>query len=133
MEVTDEELEAVLRHCRSLADAAEELEATGARLLTAAERALRAWTGPRADEFAAAVAEQETSLAAAGRALRAEADAWAQAWADAVNAQRARHQALAAAEGGVGLLAHRAPGNDQPVPVPGVGTGYRPTGGGVPH
>lgn len=128
MTVTEEELAAVLRHCRALAAAADELSTLLQRRVAAAEGALARWRGPSARAFAARTAADDDAARAGIRLLRVEADAWARAWADAVNEHRARQAAEPATVDG-GIMHGRPLGRYEPVPVPRAESGYAPTGG----
>lgn len=61
----------------------------GARL-SEAEQALTTFTGTFADEFAHRVTHEVRDLGVASDELRALANAWAQAWASAINEQNRR-------------------------------------------
>lgn len=128
MTVTEEELAAVLRHCRSLLAAAEELAMLLERRVGLVEEALVRWRGPTAVAFAAQAGSDDAVARAAVGLLRAEADAWARAWADAVNDHNARRWVEQA--GGVdgGVMSRRPLAGFERVIPPRAEQGYAPTG-----
>lgn len=85
MAVTSAELDAILDHCRSLIDAASDLSDEARARANKADIAGKKWEGPHYVTFTRRLDAEAQDLAARSRELRAEADAWAQAWADNVN------------------------------------------------
>ncbi|MEL6980849.1 MAG: hypothetical protein AAFO29_00330, partial [Actinomycetota bacterium] len=83
--MTERELAAILDHCRSLVDAADNLTGTAAARAEQAGQALVRWEGEFRDLFINRVDHEATDLADRAIGLRAEADAWAGVWADTVN------------------------------------------------
>ncbi len=92
MAVTDSELAAILDHCRSLIDAADQFEHAARARADRAIAAMRAWDGPHRDEFDFRFRGEADDLGDRVRRLRVEADAWAQVWADTVNETNRRRR-----------------------------------------
>ena len=117
--VTESELAAVLQHCRTLQAAADEVLATMDARRPWVEAALRSWRGPTLGWIRGAVADEEYRAQVCAARLRAEADGWAQFWADVLNAHNSR----------VGGVFQREPLTMVPVaPPPAAHNGYAPTG-----
>lgn len=95
MPVTQTDLDAVLRHCRTLADVADELTAVARARADAATEALRRWNGDFAEVFEARIDDEAIDLADRARDLRSDADAWARIWADTLNAENRRRRSQA--------------------------------------
>ena len=96
--VTDDDLEAVLRHCRALLDAANELDAVLSSRVAEAENVLRVWSGSHARTFAARATDEDTETRGCVVLLHQQADQWAQLWADTVNEINRRRRESAVAE-----------------------------------
>jgi class 3 adenylate cyclase len=126
-----------LRLARSLWAYADELEAAKAERKTEAEHALRTWKGPYATEFVGRGNDEQTSISALIAALRSDADAWAQAWKNAMDEQnrrlyarrvaRMKEERSVAAKIGDWLTGFEAPPPPAPLPKPGP-AGFYPTG-----
>lgn len=85
MTVVESELAAVLDHCRTLIDASDQFDQAGQQRIRMYEVATSDWEGPHRLTFATRFTDESTDLAQRASGLRAEADAWARIWADAVN------------------------------------------------
>lgn len=92
--MSEQELTEVLRHCRAMADAADDVQGLADRRADEAARTLSAWRGPHAEAFRSNLRSDDLSVRQCVLALRHEADSWAQLWADSINAEnRRRHEA----------------------------------------
>jgi hypothetical protein len=142
MTVSEDDLAAVLDHCRVLAAGADQLVAVARDRDAAVTVALVAWRGPLARAFAERSSEEAVDLAVVVRGLRDEADDWARVWADTVNAvNRARHDARVEEFSGARSVGERLvdvlvgdDAGDQVGPfvevaVPTARAGFAPTGG----
>lgn len=142
MPVTEADLLAILRHCRNLLDAAEQVDAAAAERDRAAMDALAAWSGELADVFRTRRDDEAVDLATCASDLRADADAWAQVWADTVNEINTRRRADAVDQvrdrRGFGeQFVDIFHGDDsdaqvrsyEPIPVPTAASRYAATGG----
>ncbi len=89
---------------------------------TRADEALAAWSGPARNRVDERVAAERRDSDATVAALRAEADRWAMAWADAADEVRRQRWLLAVTAGPGGPPATPPP----PVAIP-RGPGYEPT------
>lgn len=105
---------------RVLSGLAGSWEAGFERRRESADQALAAWTGPAAAELAARMAFEAAASHDVVESLRAEASAWAGAWARATD-EANRQRWLA--DLGVGVVAPEPP----PVPVP-RGPSFAPVG-----
>lgn len=79
-----------LRLARSLWAFAEELEGAKGTRRSDAAGALRSWRGPFADELRERLGDEAASLTSLISGLRSDADAWAQAWKNAMDEQNRR-------------------------------------------
>jgi len=140
--VTEWELVAVLDHCRSLIDAADQLGHVGRQRDWRAEAAVRHWEGPHRVTFDARYADESADLAHRASGLRSEADDWARIWAESVNRinQQRRQDAVdqissqrSVGESFVDLFVGDDSGQQvrafQAVAVPTAATRYAATGG----
>ncbi len=93
MSLTEPDLAQILAHCRDLLDAATQLNGLATGRYDSAFQATRHWTGEHATTFAARLDSEADDLAARGRELKADADAWAQIWAQTVDTINARRRA----------------------------------------
>lgn len=109
MAVSQDQVDAILAHCRALLDASGQLARIGRARGQRAVLALRAWDGPHADVFRERAKEEGADTETYSQHLRWEADRWAQIWADAVNHENARRRNLAV----VALKAERGFGERQ--------------------
>jgi len=75
---------------RSLRIQADLIRSRSAIRRRVAEAALVDWAGPHADTFKIAMLDQDDLASRTEQMLRDDADAWAQAWADAMNAENER-------------------------------------------
>ena len=87
----------------------------------AGDRALETWIGPRAEELELRLDIEVQASEEIGRALRAEADRWARAWADAVETARRAEPGSWETVASLDVATRWTP-----VPAP-VGPGYEPT------
>lgn len=79
-----------LRLARSLWSFADELEACKGDRHRLAEQALRSWRGPFGNEFSGRERDEQVSLQTVIAGLRSDADAWAEAWKQAMDEQNRR-------------------------------------------
>ena len=82
--------EASLPLARRLWGFADELDELAARRDTEAGKALTTWSGVYANEFGRRISDEVHDLGMAAGELRAAAQAWARAWALAINEQNRR-------------------------------------------
>jgi hypothetical protein len=92
MPVSQTDLDAVLRHCRTLLDVADELSSITTARADAATGALQRWNGDYADQFRTRMDHESLDLRARDRQLRADADSWARIWAQALNEENHRRR-----------------------------------------
>lgn len=98
MLMSEQDLADALRHCRTMADTAEELRSIANRRLEETTRMLQTWRGPHAETFRGGLQREGLLVQRCVDALRSEADEWARLWADTVNDEnRRRHEAAVAA------------------------------------
>lgn len=86
-----------LQLARELWGLADEVDAVGADRHAAAVEALVDWLGPTRDRFGGRIDVEVADLHRIATDLRGGAQAWAQAWADALNLQNQRLYARACA------------------------------------
>ena len=140
MRVSEDDLAEILAYCRALADGADQLEAANRDRMAAIEGAMSAWRGPHCRQFAVRAEAELDEVAAVASRLRAEAAAWARAWADTVNEEnhrrwQARVEAVTEPQWTAGRLADLTHGTSEvvrpfvAVPVPTAEAGFAPTGG----
>lgn len=142
MAVSEYELNAILDHCRSLIDAADQFEESATHRTEKARIAKAKWEGPFRGDFNFRLDEELADLANRARAFRSEADQWAQIWADTVNEMNERRRESAINEISsrrgfgesfvdvfVGDDSHEQVRPHEPVTVPTAESRYSATGG----
>lgn len=142
MSLTEADLSRVLDHARQLQDAADQLRAIGRSRGDAVVDALVDWEGWTADTFALRATDDDRELLALANRLDAQAQDWAEVWADTVNLINAdRREAAVKAEkesrGAGERFVDTFVGDDsdelvrefEPVRVPRADRGFAPTGG----
>lgn len=82
-----------MAHARQLWALADRLQAENVARLVDAEQAAASWRGKYGDDFRARVAGEQADVRRVVGGLRAEAQAWATAWRDAMNEQNRRNRA----------------------------------------
>ena len=140
--VTERELAAILDHCRSLIDAADEFAQAARGRAGKAALATAEWEGEFRETFVRRFDHEAEDLADRVSGLRADADSWAMAWADTVNElNRQRRQAaidrISDTRGAGERFVDFFVGDDSseqvravdPVPVPTAATRFAATGG----
>lgn len=95
MSLNQADLDAVLRHCRTLLNLAEQLRSEARTRADSATEALADWNGDFADVFRTRMDDEAIDLANRARDLLTDADSWARIWADALNAENRRRRARA--------------------------------------
>ena len=85
MSLSETELAQILAHCRDLLDASTQLNLLASERHRAAVGARRLWEGEHETTFGLRMKNEANDLAALEGDLLADADAWAQVWADTVN------------------------------------------------
>lgn len=142
MAVSQYELDAILDHCRSLIDAADEFDAAAGARADKASSAKTRWEGPFRREFNDRSDYESSDLDSRVRGFRTEADQWAQIWADTVNKINTERQQAAVDQISsnrgfgesfvdvfVGDDSHEQVRSVEPVSVPSEATRFAATGG----